>query len=255
MDFGLIIRQASILIIGMGTLSVHAEIKNFEPSFPKYDQNRQYHSAFKVENIGTAKLNNISVPVLGVAVADPTADDDEFYKNYSSCQSQQNCQFKFNIEPAIAKQLKAISLAGFGTILVPADWKVMQSAMGVNGTASTLLMSPKQDEAMTLYNSSACLGCGLPPATLYFPELIKQSLGNDYGAYKDPNKFLTIVKPKKNIAYFSYQIPNYPNKTHGVASYTAGDFNYKEINLTLKPEHKQLAKYILNFYLLTNPIE
>ena len=107
--------------------------------------------------------------------------------------------------------------------------------------------------ALAALTITICAGCGMRPATLYFPNLIKESVKNEYGYVSDPHKYLAIVRPRKNLAYFSYQIPNYPNKTHGIAYYYSdGDFNFQEIQVTLKPQNQALATPILNFYQATH---
>ena len=114
-------------------------------------------------------------------------------------------------------------------------------------------MSPNQKEAITLYNSSVCAGCGYPNASLYFPQLLKQSLEYEYGGVQDRNKKLTLVYPLKTTAFFSYQIPNISGKTHGVAKYIDdGDFNFVNIHLTLEQQNRHLATPILNFYNATH---
>ena len=94
-------------------------------------------------------------------------------------------------------------------------------------------------------------------ASLYFPDIKKLSLKNEFGAIEDKNHALNIIKANKNKVYFSYQIPNYPNKTHGIAFYADesngyGYTNFQEIKVTLKPEYQSWAREILNFYQATH---
>ena len=129
--------------------------------------------------------------------------------------------------------------------------------MGPSGIAYAVLASRKKDEAITIYNSSACAGCAMHSASLYFPNIKKLSLDNEFGAIEDKNHLLNIIKANKNKVYFSYQIPNYPNKTHGIAYYAdesdGNDVtNFQEIKVTLKPEHQTWARDILNFYQATH---
>ena len=113
-------------------------------------------------------------------------------------------------------------------------------------------MSPDQKQAIKLYDSSFCVGCGLPNATLYFPELLKESLENEYGGFKDPKNLINIVHPSKS-RFFSYQIPQVNNETHGIAKYDDEDtFNYKEIQVTLDKSQQFLVGTILNFYNATH---
>ncbi len=67
-------------------------------------------------------------------------------------------------------------------------------------------------------------------------------------------KTLSIfVHPSKKVAFFSYQIPQVNNKTHGIAKYDDEDtFNYKEIQVTLDKSQQSLVGPILNFYNATH---
>jgi hypothetical protein len=140
-----------------------------------------------------------------------------------------------------------------GLVLVPRNWQDVQANAGANGTGFALIMSTDQKQAIELYDSSFCVGCGLPNATLYFPELLKESLENEFGGYKDSKKLINIVHPSKKVAFFSYQIPQVNNKTHGIAKYYDEDtFNYKEIQITLDKSQQSLVGPILNFYNATH---
>jgi len=134
-------------------------------------------------------------------------------------------------------------------VLVPRNWQDVQA----NATGFALIMSTDQKQAIELYDSSFCVGCGLPNATLYFPELLKESLENEFGGYKDSKKLINIVHPSKKVAFFSYQIPQVNNQTHGIAKYDGEDtFNYKEIQVTLDKSQQSLVGPILNFYKATH---
>ena len=138
-------------------------------------------------------------------------------------------------------------------MLVPRNWQDVQANAGANGTGFALIMSTDQKQAIELYDSSFCVGCGLPNATLYFPELLKESLENEFGGYKDSKKLINIVHPSKKVAFFSYQIPQVNNQTHGIAKYDGEDtFNYKEIQVTLDKSQQSLVGPILNFYKATH---
>ncbi len=152
-----------------------------------------------------------------------------------------------------AKQLKLIALPETGLVLIPKSWHDVQANAGANGTGFALVMSPDHKQAIKLYDSSFCVGCGLPNATLYFPQLLKESLENEFGGFKDPKKLINIVHPSKKVAFFSYQIPQVNNKTHGIAKYYDEDtFNYKEIQVTLDKSQQSLVGPILNFYNATH---
>ena len=105
---------------------------------------------------------------------------DGLLKDFKSC-SAKSCHFNFKLKAEHASQLKLVALPKLGVILVPKDWQDVQASAGANGTGSALLMGPNPKQAIELYDSSVCVGCGMPYATLYFPNLPKQSLEYEYG--------------------------------------------------------------------------
>lgn len=232
--------------------TVYAEVKNFTPHFPQF-----YSSAAtrKADNqfykLGEANfLNGVAVPFYGVTAQNPI--EDGLLKNFEKC-TLKSCSFNFNLDAQHAKQLKLLALPETGLVLVPRNWQDVQANAGANGTGFALAMSPDQKQAIELYDSSFCVGCGLPNATLYFPELLKESIENEFGGFKDPKKLINIVHPSKKMAFFSYQIPQVNNKTHGIAKYDDEDtFNYKEIQVTLDKSQQSLVGPILNFYNATH---
>jgi len=232
--------------------TVYAEVKNFTPHFPQF-----YSSAAtrKADNqfykLGEANfLNGVAVPFYGVTAQNPI--EDGLLKNFEKC-TPKSCSFNFKLDAQHAKQLKLLALPETGLVLVPRNWQDVQANAGANGTGFALAMSPDQKQAIELYDSSFCVGCGLPNATLYFPELLKESVENEFGGFKDPKKLINIVHPSKKMAFFSYQIPQVNNKTHGIAKYDDEDtFNYKEIQVTLDKSQQSLVGPILNFYNATH---
>ncbi len=182
------------------TSSAYAEVKSFTPHFPKF-----YSSAAtrKADNqfypLGEAKfLNGVTVPFYGVTAQSPT--ENGLLKDFEIC-TPKSCRFNFKIEAQHAKQLKLLALPETGLVLVPQSWHDVQANAGANGTGFALIMSPDQKQAIELYDSSFCVGCGLPNATLYFPELLKESLENEYGGFKDPKNLINIVHPSKKSLF------------------------------------------------------
>ncbi|ENW89949.1 DUF4850 domain-containing protein [Acinetobacter dispersus] len=243
-----IAHTVSIILLSGSTAMAHAEIHNFKPIFPKFSNTAQQRQAEnQIYALGEVSFaNDVRVPFYGVTALNPA--DDGLLKDFKSCTAK-SCHFDFKLEANQAKQLKLFALPEIGLVLVPKNWSDAEASAGANGTGSALLMSPNQKQAIELYDSSFCVGCGLPNATLYFPSLLKESVENEFGGYKDPQKLVTVVHPSKQVAFFSYQIPNLNNKTHGVAKYHDEDtFNFREIIVTLDQSQQHLVGPILNFY-------
>ncbi|OUJ92949.1 MULTISPECIES: DUF4850 domain-containing protein [Acinetobacter] len=234
------------------TSTAYAEVKSFTPLFPKFDSSA---ATRKADNqfyaLGEANfLNGVTVPFYGVTAQNPM--EDGLLKNFEKC-TPKSCHFNFKLDTQHAKQLKLLALPEIGLVLVPRNWQDVEANAGANGTGFALAMSPDQKQAIELYDSSFCVGCGLPNATLYFPELLKESVEDDFGGFKDSKKLINIVHPSKKVAFFSYQIPQVNNKTHGIAKYYDEDtFNYKEIQVTLDKSQQSLVGPILNFYNATH---
>lgn len=242
----------STILMGLFSSSIHAEITIFKATFPQFSNSaKERKTENQIYPLGEASFaNGVRVPFYGVTVLHPV--DDCLLKNFKSC-SAKSCHFDFKLKAEHASQLKLVALPELGVILVPKDWQDVQASAGANGTGSALLMSPNQKQAIELYDSSVCVGCGMPYATLYFPNLLKQSLEYEYGGYQDRHKLINIVHPSKQVAFFSYQVPNLSYKTHGVAKYIDdGDFNFREIKVTLGKSQQHLVGPILNFYHFTH---
>ena len=237
------------LVLSIFTMTTHAQnIQSFQPTFPKFSNSDvQRKKINQFYPIGQATFSNqVKIPAYGVTVENPV--EDGLLKKTEPC-TKNSCTFNFKLDAKQAEKLKLVVIPSLGYILVPRHWTDISAATGANGTGSVLIMSPNQKEAITAYDSSFCVGCGLPYATLYFPNLLKQSLDSEFGGYKDPNKKLKLVYPSKTTAFFSYQIPHFNSKTHGIAKYKDdGDFNFVNIHVTLDQANQNLATPILNFY-------
>ena len=122
--------------------------------------------------------------------------EDGLLKDFEKC-TPKSCRFNFQLDAQHAKQLKLLALPETGLVLVPRNWQDVQANAGANGTGFALIMSPDQKQAIELYDSSFCVGCGLPNATLYFPQLLKESLENEFGGFKYPKNssiLFTLLK-------------------------------------------------------------
>ncbi|WP_336949427.1 DUF4850 domain-containing protein [Acinetobacter junii] len=242
----------STILLLLSAPITHAGVSQFEPIFPQFSNTiKQRQAMNQIYALGEVSFSNdVRVPFYGVTAPNPF--DDGLLKDFKSCTAK-SCHFDFKLKAEHASQLKLIALPELGVILVPKDWQDVQASAGANGTGSALLMSPNQKQAIELYDSSVCVGCGMPYATLYFPNLLKQSLEYEYGGYQDRHKLINIVHPSKRVAFFSYQVPNLSYKTHGVAKYIDdGDFNFREIKVTLGKSQQHLVGPILNFYHFTH---
>lgn len=189
----------------------------------------------------------VRIPVYGVTIENPM--EDGLLGDYEPC-SPKNCQFDFTIKPEQASRLVLYWVHGVGPFLVPRTWKTIEAAMGPSGIAGAMMVNADGSQALSVYNTSACVGCSLSDASRYFPEARKEALANEFMVYKGSNVPVTKVPLGKDAVAFSYQLPShYP--THGIAQFYGMQqdiINYNQMTVSLKPEDKALATTILNFY-------
>lgn len=167
---------------------VHAEITHFKPTIPKFSSTlKEQKAENQIYALGEVSFaNNITIPFYGITALSPA--DDRLLKDFKTC-SAKSCHFDFKINIEQAKQLKLLAIPEIGVVLVPRDWQDVQAHAGANGSGTALIMSPDQKQAIQLYDSSFCVGSGMPNATLYFPTLLKQSIQNEFGGYQDPQNW------------------------------------------------------------------
>jgi hydrogenase/urease accessory protein HupE len=127
----------------------------------------------KIKSIGQASFKQgVVIPVFGISIENPMQDG--LLSDFQSC-TVKTCRFKMGIPAAQAQQLVVYQVSGVGMFLAPKTWKDVEAAMGPSGIASLMMSSADGREALTIYNTSACVGCSLSAASLYFPDkLLKQ---------------------------------------------------------------------------------
>lgn len=189
----------------------------------------------------------VRISAYGVTIENPM--EDGLLRDYTPCDAK-SCRFDFTIKPEQAKQLVLYWVHGVGPFLAPRAWKTIEAAMGPSGIASAMLANADGSQSLSIYNTSACVGCSLSAASMYFPEARKEALANEFMVYKGSNVPVTQVALSRQGVAFSYQLPgHYP--THGIAHFYGMQqdiVNYNQMTLSLKPEDKALATTILNFY-------
>lgn len=239
----------------------YGDVSVFEPTFPVLKNNKASPQQHHLEKLPATTLSHHVAVDTYIAVIPNPFNDTGFYQDDSVCKRNSSqavkCQFNYKLSTLEAKNFKIILLPGIGPVLVPISWQVISTDLGPSGVAYAVLASPQKDEAITIYNSSACVGCAMHSASLYFPNVRKLSLANEFGAIDDRNHLLKIVRVNKNKVYFSYQIPDHAAHTHGIAYYVdesdGSDItNFQEIKVMLKPQHQTWARDMLNFYQSTH---
>lgn len=221
----------------------------YECVFPAFKKTASERAKIhKVIAIGQASFkNSVVIPVFGVTIENPMGEG--LLTDFQPC-TVKTCTFNMTISAAQANQLLLYQVEGVGMFLAPKTWKNVEAAMGPSGIASLMMSSPDGSEALSIYNTSACVGCSLSAASLYFPEARRQAIANDFTAYKKTNVPVNKVALNKYSVAYSYQLPQH-YQSNGIAKFYGMQqdiVNYNQMTVSLSPEHKALATTILNFY-------
>lgn len=202
--------------------------------------------------LGAAQFQEgISIPAYGITIEDPI--EEGLLKDFTFCQPV-TCHFKFKLNAAQAQQLAVYQVQGLGWFLAPRHWKTIEASMGPSEIAALVMFSPDGTQYLSMDDTSACVGCALTSASLFFQEAADEARKNDFWVYGSSNVALKKILLNQQTIIYSYQLPaHYPS--HGVAKFTgmqADIVNFRRMTVSLVPEEKALAKAILNFYLLTH---
>jgi hypothetical protein len=158
-----------------------------------------------------------------------------------------------NVEAAPGLQLAAYGAAR-QVWLAPRSW-TGAGAVGADGNISFHLYPIGSDGSsgpnITYASISACVGCMLSRAALYFPEALTQ-WNEEYNADgKNPVAVrgdLAVTKVTPQLV--TYKLPNEDNLlVRGAAFYdTRGDAFYAEARLTLPAADDRLAEFLLKYF-------
>ena len=237
-------RHTLLIAAILSGISGLAAAQTYQVSPPKFAQEQAVRQAQNQWHaIGNAYLaNGKTVPAYAISVSNPV--EEGLLQDNTAC-TRKSCDLNVTLNDGQASQLQALRINGVGWVLAPRAWKNIEAAVGVNGSQSILLQSPDGSEAMTYYNSGACVGCAYSAASPFFPAALKLAQENEFG-YDEPNAAINIVRPQANQALFSYTVKG-QHTTHGKAVFDQNtDIPYQNMRVTLKPSHKDLANTILN---------
>lgn len=202
----------------------------------------------KITPIGQATFKQgVTIAAFAVSIQNPM--EDGLLNDFEVC-STKTCSFNFTVPPDQAKRLSLYWVAGVGPFLAPKAWKTIEAGMGPSGIASLMMSDANGDQVLTIYNTSACVGCALSAASRYFPEAKREAIANEFMAYTSSNIVVNKVSLNKDTVAFSYQLPAH-YQTHGIAKFYGMQqdiVNYNQMSMTLMPKDKALASTILNFY-------
>lgn len=250
------------LVLGLSTTGF-AEKHIYQFAFPKLHSSATERARIHQRiPLGKAQFQaGISIPAYGITIENPVSDgtgEDAVLKDFSSCQPKA-CNFNFTINAAQAQQLVLYQVEGLGWFLAPRHWNTIEASMGPSGIAALVMFSPDGKQYLSMDDSSACVGCALSSASLFFKTAQQEAKKNEFWFYNGSNVPVNTVHLKTapdggQTALYHYQLAShYPSD--GVAKFTgmqADIVNFRRMTLSVKPEDKGLAQVILNFYHLTH---
>lgn len=209
---------------------------------------QQRTKVHRVTFIGQASFKQgVVVPVFGVSIENPMQEG--LLADFKSC-TVKTCAFKMTIPAEQVRQLVLYEINGVGMVLAPKAWTSIEAEMGENGSSRLVMVSADGKEGLSTTNTSACVGCALSAASLYFHEARREALANEFTAYSKTNVPVNTVLLNKYTVAFSYQLPKqYP--THGIAKFYGMQqdiVNFNQISVVVDPQQKALATTLLNFY-------
>ena len=214
-----------------------------------------FAAAPRLTPIGVATFGNgVQLPAYSVRIVDPVALELTEIESHPKCNAE-NCSFQYAVPKAFASSLKAVKLSGLSWVIVPRDAVLERAAVGANGSAVLKMRSPAA--AVSVYNTSACVGCAYSAGKPYFDnaaKLNREMFPDD----KDSGRPAGLKSVRKDYTTSFYMYPAKDGKTtHGVAKFhdgtrDTGDVNFHRIEVTVDAPHTKLASAMLNFYYSLN---
>lgn len=244
----LILKPMLGLLLSMGlNMASHAEVYTLSvPVLHSHANERA--KVHQWVNLGQAEFpTGIRIPAYGISIQNPV--EDGLLRSFTPCRATA-CTFGLKLNSAIAQQLALYQVAGVGWFLAPRHWKTIEASMGPSGIAALTMFSPDGKQYLTLSDTSACVGCALTAASLFFKEAEQQAKKNEFGTYSRANVALKKVPLNPHTVLYSYQLPQ-QYRTDGVAKFSgmqADIVNFREMTVTLNPANQPLARAMLNFY-------
>lgn len=250
MDFKQVICSATVVLsfILMSTGFANAEVYTLGAPV-LHSSAAERANVHRWVSLGQAQFPaGIRIPVYGITIQNPV--EDGLLNTFTPCRAKA-CVFNLKINPATAQQLALYQVAGIGWFLAPRHWKTIEASMGPSGIAALTMFSPDGKQYLTLSDTSACVGCALNQASLFFKEAQQQAKQNEFVAYSRANITLKKVPLNRHTVLYSYQLPQ-RYRSDGVAKFSgmqADIVNFRQMTVTLNSANQPLAKAMLNFYL------
>jgi hypothetical protein len=78
-----------------------------------------------------------------------------------------------DIPPLLATQVSWIHVTGYGWLLIPRGWTVVDGGVGADGSMALVASSKSGDSWLEYSDMGACVGCAVGAASCYYPQAQK----------------------------------------------------------------------------------
>ena len=236
-----------LLLLALSAVTALAETYQF--TFNRQDVAQEAQSP---------KVTDASLTVSGLAVrafdtcfSNPVGDEED--SQTPSCLPGKAKAFASKLTAAQLGQLDFYGIPELGTVAVPQGWRFVDGRIGVNGSMILLFLPQSGDGYVLFFHDSACVGCALGDAVLFFPGEVKR-VQDDGFDYKKPKTNLPVRQVNLNPRQVAYRVESGKKRLDGVA-YFDPDMDEKALpyfwraEVCLPPNLRPLATPILNRFI------
>ena len=144
-----------------------------------------------------------------------------------------------------AKSLSWVHLTGYGWLVIPADWRVVDGGVGADGSM-VLMAQAKSGRAWLEYSDAGnCVGCAISQASCFYPQAYSNAKENEFLFTECDNAKVTAAGAKP-IPALQYQLlKTNDGSTQTIRNYVDTDgIRYQQLRLYQESLRRDNANYI-----------
>ncbi len=122
-----------------------------------------------------------------------------------------------------AKSLTWIHVTGYGWLLIPKGWQVVDGGAGADGSMALIAQSKSGTSWLEYTDAGDCVGCAIGAASCYYPQAYKQAVENEFD-FSACGKASVTTAAAQRAPELQYQTQN----TNGVSIQTLR--NYRDLD-------------------------
>ncbi len=114
--------------------------------------------------------------------------------------------------PILPRTIKAqsvswIHITGYGWLLIPRAWKVVDGGVGADGSMTLVAQNKSGNSWLEYSDAGDCVGCAITQASCFYPQAHAQALEYDF-ATTECGKFGSTLSSKPRLPALQYQLRN-----------------------------------------------